>query len=468
MSEVKLSNVPEYSVGELAGSLKKTLEDTYGRVRVRGELSRVSVAGSGHMYSSLKDDQAVVDAVCWRGVLSKLSVKPEEGLEVICTGRISSYPKSSKYQLIIESMELAGEGALLKMLEDRKKKLAAEGLFAPERKKNIPYLPHVIGVVTSPTGAVIRDILHRLQDRFPRRVLLWPVAVQGDQAAAQIEAAIRGFNALSEGGTLPRPDVLIVARGGGSLEDLMAFNEENVVRAAAESQIPLISAVGHETDTTLIDHAADRRAPTPTGAAEIAVPRRADLQLAVSDMVQRLTQALYRSHRLLAERVEAMGARLADPRRVLEAKTQNLDFLSDKMRDAFSRDLMRRDQGLQRIAARITHPRHILKERGQAVIYASQRLNKLPKQIASEPRRRLDLSARMLESLSFKRVLDRGFAVVRDDKGKIVTKPGILKTGDVLQIEFKDDVKVDTIIGKKPHAASQKPKKSGEGQETLF
>ena len=254
------SNVPELSVSELAFSLKRTLEESFGHVRVRGELTGLKLAASGHLYGDIKDEDAVVNIVCWKGVMSKLGIKPEDGLEVICTGKVSSYPKSSRYQIIIESMELAGEGALLKMLEDRKKKLAAEGLFAAERKSPLPFLPQVIGVVTSPTGAVIRDIIHRLNDRFPRHVLVWPVPVQGDGSAEKIAAAIDGFSNMPKtGGTMPRPDLLIVARGGGSLEDLMAFNEEVVVRAAANCTIPLISAVGHETDTTLIDYASDLR-----------------------------------------------------------------------------------------------------------------------------------------------------------------------------------------------------------------
>ena len=269
-----LANTPEYSVSDLARALKRTVETEYGHVRVRGELGRVTIPKSGHMYLDLKDAEAVIDGVMWKGVVAGLSFRPEEGLEVICEGRLSTFPGRSKYQIIIERMEPAGAGALMALLEERKRKLAGEGLFAPERKRAIPYLPRVVGVVTSPTGAVIRDILHRLDDRFPVHVLIWPVLVQGEGAAAQIAAGIEGFNALEPGGPVPRPDVLIVARGGGSVEDLWAFNEEIVVRAAAGSEIPLISAVGHETDTTLIDFASDRRAPTPTGAAEIAVPVR--------------------------------------------------------------------------------------------------------------------------------------------------------------------------------------------------
>ncbi len=277
MTDANVSNTPEYTVSELSNALKRTVEQAYDHVRVRGELGRVTVAKSGHVYLDMKDDKAVIDAVMWKGVAAHLNFRPEEGLEVIAEGRLSTFPGRSKYQMIIERMEPAGEGALMALLEARKKALAAEGLFSPDRKRALPFLPRVIGVVTSPTGAVIRDILHRLEDRFPTHVLLWPVLVQGDKAADQIAHAIEGFNAIEPGGPVPVPDVLIVARGGGSIEDLWCFNEERVVRAAAASRIPLISAVGHETDTTLIDYASDRRAPTPTGAPEIAVPVRREL-----------------------------------------------------------------------------------------------------------------------------------------------------------------------------------------------
>ncbi len=279
-----LPNAHEFTVSELSAALKRTVEDSYGHVRVRGEISGFrGPHASGHCYFALKDDSAKIEAVIWKGVNGRMRFKPQEGLEVIATGKLTTYPGSSKYQIVIEALEPAGVGALMALLEERKKKLAAEGLFDEARKKALPWLPEVIGVITSPTGAVIRDILHRLEDRFPRRVLVWPVRVQGEDSAEQVSAAINGFNALPEGGKIPRPDLLIVARGGGSLEDLWAFNEEIVVRAAAASKIPLISAVGHETDVTLIDFAADRRAPTPTAAAEMAVPVRAELFVEVAE-----------------------------------------------------------------------------------------------------------------------------------------------------------------------------------------
>src|SRR5512146_2417271 len=288
MAEPALNNLMEWTVSELSAALKRTVEDAYGYVRVRGEVSGFRGASpSGHCYFRLKDDKAVLEAVVWKGTFGRMRVKPEEGLDVIVSGRLTTFPGSSKYQIVIDSLEPAGIGALMKLLEERKKKLAAEGLFDEARKQLLPFLPEVIGVVTSPTGAVIRDILHRLEDRFPRRVLVWPVRVQGETSAAEVANAIRGFNALPQRGPLPRPDLIIVARGGGSLEDLWSFNEEIVVRAAAASMIPLISAVGHETDITLIDFAADRRAPTPTAAAEIAVPVRADLMTTLSNLGSR-------------------------------------------------------------------------------------------------------------------------------------------------------------------------------------
>ena len=307
------ANVAEYSVSEISAALKRTVEDTYGYVRVRGEISGYrGPHSSGHSYFSLKDDKARLEAVVWRGTFSKLKFKPEEGVEVVATGKLTTFAGQSKYQIVIEALEPAGVGALMALLEARRKALAAEGLFDEARKQLLPYLPRVIGVVTSPTGAVIRDILHRLADRFPTRVLVWPVRVQGETSAAEVAAAIDGFNAIPEGGALPRPDIIIVARGGGSLEDLWSFNEEVVVRAAAASDIPLISAVGHETDFTLIDHAADVRAPTPTAAAEIAVPVRSDLIETVGDLGGRLAGAALRH--IETNRRELRAAARALPR----------------------------------------------------------------------------------------------------------------------------------------------------------
>src|SRR5215475_3076688 len=326
------SNLPEYTVSELAAALRRSIEDKFSLVRVRGEVSGYKRHGSGHCYFSLKDADAVLDAVCWRMTAIRLSVRPEDGMEVVATGRLTTYPGRSKYQLVVDSIELAGTGALLKLLEDRRKRLAAEGLFASERKKKLPFLPDVIGVVTSPTGAVIRDILHRLSDRFPRRVLVWPVAVQGEGAAAQVAGAITGFNRLAPGGAVPRPDLIIVARGGGSLEDLMAFNEESVVRAASASTIPLISAVGHETDTTLIDHASDRRAPTPTAAAEMAVPVRLDLVAELGNKAGRLSGGLARLFDQRRLHLAGLARGLPDPQDILGAAAQRLDDRAERLR----------------------------------------------------------------------------------------------------------------------------------------
>lgn len=451
------SNVPEFSVSDLAFSLKRTLEENYGRVRVRGELSRVSIPASGHMYSSLKDDQAVIDAVCWKGSLSKLSIRPEEGLEVICTGRITTYPARSNYQLVIETMELAGEGALLKMLEERKKKLAAEGLFSPERKKQIPFLPEHIGVVTSPTGAVIRDILHRLNDRFPRRVTVWPVMVQGEGAEIQITAAIDGFNALPE---FQRPDILIVARGGGSLEDLMPFNAESVVRAAANSHIPLISAVGHETDTTLIDYAADLRAPTPTGAAEMAVPVRLNLIAQISDNEKRLFSGL---NRLLSEnrhRLEALSAKLGDPAHLLEIQTQRLDTISEKITGLFSKYLARKENALTHNSAALRPPKSGISQGQQTLNRWGENLETaMNKQIERQQTRMKSTSA-MLDILSFENVLARGYVVVQDKNGKPITTVNHLEDGQNIQLRFKEQRLVDATIGKNAQTK--------ENQGTLF
>lgn len=480
------SNVPEFSVGDLALSLKRTLEDNYGRIRVRGELSRVSIASSGHMYSVLKDDNAVIDAVCWKGVLNSLSVRPEEGLEVICTGRISSYPKSSKYQLIIESMELAGEGALLKMLEERRKKLSAEGLFEPGRKKNLPFLPDVIGVVTSPTGAVIRDILHRLHDRFPRHVIVWPVLVQGEGAAQQVAHAIEGFDTLSAEGAIPKPDLIIVARGGGSLEDLMAFNEEMVVRAIANCKTPIISAIGHETDTTLADYAADYRAPTPTGAAEMAVPRRADLMARIMEDEKRLYNGLRRSLDENAHKLDAMRARLGDPSRLLESRAQNLDFQGEKLHRVFKGFIQSKESKLDKL--QITHPRHRLDRAKQALEFQSEKLKSayngflrqkehsvsqmgskiqaphhkiqnvsqmLEKWVdrltrtmpltLEKKRTHLDSVSRVLHSLSYEQILNRGFVVVRDENNLPVTQPDQIERGVKLQLEFANNRRIGVV-----------------------
>src|SRR3954464_11071538 len=331
MKEPRL-NIVEWSVSELSSALKRTVEDAYGHVRVRGEVSGFKgPSPSGHCYFRLKDDKAVIEAVIWKREFARMRMPPQEGLEVVVTGRLTTFSGSSKYQIVIDTLEPAGLGALMALLEERKKKLTAEGLFDPARKQLLPFLPNVIGVVTSPTGAVIRDILHRLADRFPRRVVVWPVRVQGDGSAEQVAAAIRGFNALPEGGRIRRPDLLIVARGGGSLEDLWSFNEEIVVRAAAESMIPLISAVGHETDVTLIDFAADKRAPTPTAAAEMAVPVRSELFVEVESLARRTMVCWLRGQESRRNELRAAARALPAASELLAIPRQRLDSLSSAL-----------------------------------------------------------------------------------------------------------------------------------------
>jgi len=448
--EAKPNAPPEYSVSELSHKLKRVVEDEFSFVRVRGEISKVTVAKSGHMYTALKDDSAVLDAVCWKGTVSKLGIKPEEGMEVVCTGRLTTYPGRSNYQLIIETIELAGQGALLKMLEERRKKLAAEGLFDPARKKKIPFLPEIIGVVTSPTGAVIRDIMHRLNERFPRRVLIWPVMVQGAGAAQQVAAAIAGFNRIAEGDPL-RPDVLIVARGGGSLEDLMPFNDELVVRAAAASKIPLISAVGHETDTTLIDHAADLRAPTPTAAAEKAVPVRAELQAQMLESQQRLfvsAQRLMQRHSL---HLQGLGRGLGDPKRLLENAMQKVDHLSSRLERGLQSWLDRRVARVNEQAAKIS-PRALLNKIADAQRHIknfAERLVNTETKILKDRATRLANLSSLLESLSFERVLDRGYAVVFDAQGGIVSSAKAAEKEGGLKIRFRDGETPVTTTKKK-------------------
>jgi len=479
------ANAPmEYSVSEISQQLKKMVEGQFSYVRVRGELSRVTIAKSGHMYSSLKDEKAVLDAICWRGVLGRLSIRPEEGLDVIVTGRLTTYPGRSNYQIIIESMELAGEGALLKMLEERRKKLAAEGLFDPAHKKQIPYLPKRIGVITSPTGAVIRDIMHRLNERFPRPVLLWPAVVQGEQAAQQVSEGIQAFNNLPIDSP-HRPDLLIVARGGGSLEDLMPFNDERVVRAIAASDIPIICAVGHETDTSLADYAADLRAPTPTGAAEKAVPVRADLISTLKQTDLRLHRSVHRWMTEQQNRLQGLARGLTHPRRMLENVIQRLDSLSNRLDNGLAGKLHLSRRQLIEAASKLSlsNQRHKLSHqaermallgrqlnrsllhsvtqsrqklvhtsgrltltpygqqlRHQKTVLATQteRLNRAINHKIETDKNRLTSQSALLESLSFKKVLERGYTVVWDENDKPVTASKQLESGQKLNIEFKD------------------------------
>jgi len=445
----RLTNVPEMSVSDLALSLKKTLEQTYGRIRIRGELSGIKVVGSGHMYGDVKDLDASINIVCWKGNLSKLSVHPEDGMDVIITGRVSSYPKSSRYQIIIEQMELAGEGALLKILEERRKKLASEGLFSSERKQKLPFLPEVIGVVTSPTGAVIQDIMHRLKDRFPRHVLIWPVTVQGTGSAEKIASAIEGFNKL-DGSSLPRPDLLIVARGGGSLEDLMAFNEEIVVRAVSASSIPIISAIGHETDTTLVDYAADLRAPTPTGAAEIAVPMRLNLVTQVQDNFERLISA---STRLLSNNrniLNAQSAKLANPKQLLESKSQTADYLGDKLVNALKHLTQIKQTRLHQTTGRLTDPKYLIDQKRQSLSHSSNQLVKTAPRLISDNQNNLKAATRMLESLSHNAVLRRGYALVKNKDGTLIRSSKSIAINEDISIEFSDNDKLYAKTQKEP------------------
>jgi len=462
------SNQPEYTVSELAAALKRSIEENFSVVRVRGEVSGYKRHGSGHLYFALKDADAVLDAVCWRMTAMRLTLQPEDGMEVIATGRLTTYPGRSKYQLIVESIELAGQGALLKLLEDRRRRLAAEGLFAAERKKKLPFLPTVIGVVTSPSGAVLRDILHRLADRFPRRVVVWPVAVQGDGAAAQVAAAIDGFNQLQPGGAVPRPDLIIVARGGGSLEDLMAFNEEIVVRAAAGSAIPLISAVGHETDTTLIDHASDRRAPTPTAAAEMAVPVRLDLVAELDGKTARLAQGLAR---LFAERrlnLAGLARGLPDPHDLIGSAAQRLDDRSERLRLAM---LGRLSAARNQLAVARLRPAALAADIARIRARLSDiapRLQTASTRVIAEQRRVVDGLAGRLASLSdtHERRLHEGYVVVR--RGDTIIADAAKVTPGALELEFHDG-KVDVVAGAlaRPRR-SARPKGPLPGQGSLF
>jgi exodeoxyribonuclease VII large subunit len=462
-------NLAPYTVGELARAVKRTIEGAYGLVRVRGELMRVKRHTSGHIYLCLKDDDASLDGVVWRGNASKLGVVPEDGLEVICTGRVTTYPARSSYQLVIESMELAGQGALLKLIEERRKKLMAEGLFAAERKRPLPSLPGVIGVVTSPTGAVIRDILHRLADRFPRDVLIWPVSVQGANAAGEIAAAIAGFNALPLEGWPRRPDVLIVARGGGAIEDLMAFNEEIVVRAAAASAIPLISAVGHETDTTLIDFASDMRAPTPTAAAEFAVPVRLQLLARVEDCSSRLLQQAERAVTFKHSQLQALERGLGNPRHAIEGHVQRLDGLAERLDGGLRNNLERRGQNVATWGARLRHPLQQVQDMRRHLDAQGRALDAGFRRSVDSAHARFQRWSDLLESYSYRGVLNRGFALVTDSNGHAIGASGEAVPGEGISIEFHDGKVAATVDGAagttRPRAArAAGPKAGPQGQ----
>jgi exodeoxyribonuclease VII large subunit len=434
-------NSPALTVTELSGALKRTIESAFGEVRVRGEISGFKRHASGHCYFTLKDENACIDAVIWRTSAGVLAFRPEDGAEVIATGRLTTYPGRSKYQIVVERMELAGEGALLALLEKRRRALAAEGLFDADRKRRLPYLPRVIGVATSPTGAVIRDILHRLEDRCPTRVIVWPVAVQGEGAAAKIAAAIRGFPAIE-----PRPDLLIVARGGGSIEDLWAFNEEEVIRAAAESPIPLISAVGHETDTTLIDHVADRRAPTPTAAAEIAVPVRAELVAQLGELQHRAQQCLSRRVERSRERFELTACRWPQPQAIFAPMAQRLDDAAERLPRSLAARAGTARGDLNLVAGRLR--RELI----------DQRIARLTEQLAG--------LWRLAELAHPDKPLSRGFARVTSRDGHTLTHARDAREAQRLTLNFLDgnvDATVEGISGgskveprrRKPYIAAQ-------------
>ena len=500
------TNAPEISVSELAQALKRTVEDRFGRVRVRGEISNYrGPHSSGHAYFSLKDASARLDAVVWKGTLQRLRARPQEGLEVVATGRITTFPGKSAYQIVIESMEPAGVGALMALLDARRKQFEAEGLFEETRKQPIPFLPRVIGVVTSPTGAVIRDILHRINERFARRVLVWPVRVQGETSATEVAAAIRGFNALPATGAIPRPDVLIVARGGGSLEDLWSFNEEVAVRAAADSRIPLIAAVGHETDWTLIDLVADLRAPTPTGAAEKAVPVRAELLEHLAGRSRRLSAATRRLMQDRRNRLSGLTRVLPTPAILLATPRQRLDRAGERLatglrgrqdaqrlrlaraagrlaRHSPQAELARVREKLRGLETRLSKglvARVALAQRENA--HASQRLASLAMRLAramtlalGERRAKLERLDRLRESLSHHAVLNRGFALVRDEAGALVRSIAQAQPGARLEIEVADGRLAARVTGAdaegdgKTPLKRPRPAKTGGGQGSLF
>ena len=474
MAEPALNNVVEWTVSELSAALKRTVEDEYGYVRVRGEISGFKGPhSSGHCYFALKDEGARLEAVIWRTTYARMRVKPEEGLEVVVTGRLTTYPGRSSYQIVIESLEPAGIGALMKLLEERKRKLTAEGLFDEARKQLLPYLPNVIGVVTSPTGAVIRDILHRLEDRFPRRVLVWPVRVQGDTSAAEVARAIRGFNALPERGALPRPELIIVARGGGSLEDLWSFNEEIVVRAAAASMIPLISAVGHEIDVTLIDFVADRRAPTPTAAAEIAVPVRTELMASLAGLGTRKFACWRRNidrHRkelyLLSRALPVLDDLLAIPR-------QRIDASAHRLPRALRANAQIHHTHLTRAVSRLS-PRllsHRIERCKEYTATFGERAHRAFRMFHDRRERRLANTWQLLKAYSYRGVLARGFALVRDTDGRPLRSSTAVGAGMRLDIEFADGRVAATADAALPPIKAKPRGRGGEGsggQGSLF
>lgn len=461
-------NAPEFSVSELSDAIKRLIEGEFGFVRVRAEVGRVSQPRSGHVYLDLKDDRSVIAGVIWKGVAARLPTQPQEGMEVVATGRLTTFPGQSKYQMIIDDIKSAGLGALMALLEKRKAQLQAEGLFAQERKKPLPYLPDVIGVVTSPSGAVICDILHRLRDRFPRKVLIWPVAVQGKKCAPDVTRAIEGFNAFTPGGALPRPGLLIVARGGGSVEDLWGFNEETVIRAAAVSEIPLISAVGHETDTTLIDFASDRRAATPTAAAELAVPVRVELLAWVEDQGARQTRAMTTSLAQRRQRLADLARALPRIETLLDGPNQRLDQIGQRLPTALLKGVQVRRLLLAERAGSLrpaTLQRMIRTDRNRLSALSARFQRATTTQVARW-RQEIYATERMRETLSYKATLSRGYAVVWGD-GAVVTTKAEAK-GKSLEIEFADGRFAPAAGTAKPTSSRKTSKPASPDQGSLF
>ena len=436
-----VSNNPVYSVGEFSHVIKKLVETNFSYVRIRGEISRPSFPGSGHVYFTLKDADGTIAAIIWKYTIPRLSVKPEEGMEVICTGKITTFAGQSKYQIIVDNMEVAGEGALLKMLEDRRKKLLAEGLFNPEHKKPIPYLPEIIAVITSPSGAVIKDILHRLSDRFPSHVYIWPVAVQGEGSAKQVSNAIDQLNQLSKETNVKRPDLIIVARGGGSLEDLWSFNEEIVVRSVFNSTIPIISAVGHETDTTLIDFVSDLRAPTPTGAAEKSVPVRDELKARVGELGLRMHSSFLSKVNNNKDHLRNLVRLLGKPDQILDNKSQKLDYTFRDLENLFQNIFVDQKNKISQFAQRLLPPKVLINNLDAKKQLLDTKFRNFIENLIDKKQTRFISSGKLLEAASFKRVLDRGFSLVMDSEGNPIKLSSQASNKALVNIKFADETR---------------------------
>ena len=435
------TNNPVYSVSEFSHVIKKLVETNFSYVRIRGEISRPSFPGSGHVYFTLKDADGTIAAIIWKYTLPKLSIKPEEGMEVICTGKVTTFAGQSKYQIIVETMEVAGEGALLKMLEERRKKLLKEGLFDQEIKKPIPYLPKIIGVITSPSGAVIKDILHRLSDRFPSHVYLWPVAVQGEDSARQISNAIDKFNQLTDNTSIKKPDLLIIARGGGSLEDLWSFNEEIVVRSVYKSSIPVISAVGHETDTTLIDFVSDLRAPTPTAAAEKAVPVRDELISRIDELNLRIKSSFNNKLYGNKDRINYLIKLLGKPEQIFENKTQKLDFIYKDFENLFKDIFVEKKNKITQYVQCLLPPKILISNLFSKQQLLETKFKNFLENIINSKETKLNYLEQLLEASSFNRVLERGFALVMNNKGKPIKRSSEASKNANVKIKFSDEIR---------------------------